>query len=293
MIRQRVNRHGIVYPLEPASELAGCQVPASEIGVIKEAPVRKWMAAKREWDSKFSSVKRKIQKQRAKEMALGYQQFGNGEVPPPSALAGRRKAGAELKEEKKKRSLGLSMWALWGSKHDEKTMILEQENNKEPEMKTAHAQQGTRARALDHTENNEMLQMGARKIVDDHSRSRRRTVRDENQTRNSYFGDENIPATVFQVTEREEPAGGEFSPAFANNTETPSLLLGSSSGLHESELKRPKHNGIAYPFTVQKDGASASMTTLTSTAGIPPVDEILTEGAITSGITAKAPEVEA
>src|SRR6266496_4421749 len=108
MIRQRVDRHGNIFRLEPASELPGCNLPVNEIGVIKEGPIRKWMNAKKEWDTKYASAKRRVQKQRAKEMANGYQQFDDGEVPPPSALAGRRKAGEELKEEKRQRSTGMS-----------------------------------------------------------------------------------------------------------------------------------------------------------------------------------------
>ena len=123
MIRQRVDRHGNTYPLDPPSSLAALQVPPDEIGVIKPGPVKKWMTAKKEWDTKFASVKRKVQTKRAKEIAKGYQSFGNDEVPPPSALAGRR--GTSMPKEKKiKRSWGMSLWSLWGSSHDEKTVGL-------------------------------------------------------------------------------------------------------------------------------------------------------------------------
>lgn len=121
MIRQRVDRHGDIFPLDPPSSLPALQMPANEVGVIKPGPVRKWLGAKKEWDSKFAREKRRVQKQRIKEMAQGYEEFGDGEVPPPSALAGRR--GLRMpKEEKKKQSWGMSLWALWGSKHDESTV---------------------------------------------------------------------------------------------------------------------------------------------------------------------------
>ena len=122
MIRQRVDRHGNIYPLRPATELPALQLAVDEIGIIKPGPVRKWMAAKREWDSKYATQKRRVQKQRIKEIAKGYPTFGDNDVPPPSALAGRR--GVYMPEEKKKRSLGLSLWSLWGSTHDEKTVSL-------------------------------------------------------------------------------------------------------------------------------------------------------------------------
>ena len=121
MIRQRVDRHGYIFPLEPPSSLQALQMSPDEIGIIKPGPVRKWLAAKKEWDSKFAKEKRRVRRQRIKEMVQGYQGFGDGEIPPPSALAGRRGL-AMPKEEKKKQSWGMSLWAIWGSKHDEDTV---------------------------------------------------------------------------------------------------------------------------------------------------------------------------
>lgn len=123
MIRQRVDRHGNIYPLAPSASFPALQMHPSEIGVIKPGPVRKWTDAKQVWDTKFAKEKRKVQKRRAIEMAKGFQSFGSDEVPPPSALAGRR--GLVMpKEKKKKRSWGMSLWSLWGSSHDEKTVNL-------------------------------------------------------------------------------------------------------------------------------------------------------------------------
>lgn len=121
MIRQRVDRHGNIFPLELPSSLPALQMSANEIGVVKPGPVRKWMNAKKQWDSKFAREKRKVQRQRVEEMAKGYQGFGDDEVPPPSALAGRRGLGME-KEAKRGKSWGMSLWSLWGSSHDEKTV---------------------------------------------------------------------------------------------------------------------------------------------------------------------------
>ncbi|KAH0280514.1 alpha/beta-hydrolase, partial [Aureobasidium melanogenum] len=89
MIRQRVDRHGVTYPLAAESELKCLQLDPDTIGMIKPGPVRKWVAKKSEWDVKYGKDKRTIQKQRIKEMAEGYDTFGAGEVPPPTALAGR------------------------------------------------------------------------------------------------------------------------------------------------------------------------------------------------------------
>lgn len=121
MIRQRVDRHGHIFPLDPPSSMPALQISANDIGVIKPGPVGKWLSAKKQWDQKYAREKRRIQNQRAKVMAKGFQGFGIDEVPPPSALAGRR--GLSMpKEEKKKKSWGMSMWSLWGSSHDENTV---------------------------------------------------------------------------------------------------------------------------------------------------------------------------
>jgi acetyl esterase/lipase len=126
MIRQLVDRNGVIQPLAPAAELPAMQMPASDIGVIKPGPVQKWLEAKKEWDRKYAREKRKVQKQRIKEMAQGGSEgFGAGEQPPPSALAGRRKK-YEMGEEKKKKSYGLMMWSMFGSKHDEHTIQREE-----------------------------------------------------------------------------------------------------------------------------------------------------------------------
>ena len=122
MIRQRVDRKGCIFPLESQEHLPACNMSPNEIGIIKPGPVRKWLKAKSVWDTKFAREKRAVQKKRIKEMVQGYQGFGDDEVPPPSALAGRRKLDYVGREEKKKRSWGLSLWSLWGSTHDEKTV---------------------------------------------------------------------------------------------------------------------------------------------------------------------------
>jgi len=295
MIRQRVDRHGIISPLEPESELPGCNLPARDIGVIKPGPVRKWMAAKRQWDTKFASSKRRVQKQRAKEMTKGYEQFGDGEVPPPSALAGRRKVGETLKEEKKKRSYGMSLWALWGSKHDEKTIVLEKEADKEPETSTATADDGANARPLDDTKTTQGKKLdanGKKKPDYSRSRSRRRTVTDQHQTDGDDI-DENTPAAV--VHSRLEEKRGNGADVVTSET-MPQILVRSptiENTESESELKRPKAGGIAFPFSLRKHGATASMTTLTSAIGVPPAAEVDSPGSKESGVKQNAGDINA
>jgi hypothetical protein len=120
MIRQRIDRHGRIYPLMAKEELVALNLPVADVGVPKIGPVSKWMKAQSQWNTKFSKQKIKIQKQRLKDMEKGFEGF-EGEIPPPTALAGRRVKGMKA-EKAKKRSWGMSMWAGWGSKHDSATV---------------------------------------------------------------------------------------------------------------------------------------------------------------------------
>jgi hypothetical protein len=120
MIRQRIDRHGRIYPLAAKEELPALNLLYEDVGVPKTGPVSKWMKAQGQWNSKFAKQKIKIQKQRLKDMEKGFEGF-EGEMPPPTALAGRRVKGMKA-EKAKKRSWGMSMWAGWGSKHDSSTV---------------------------------------------------------------------------------------------------------------------------------------------------------------------------
>jgi hypothetical protein len=167
MIRQRVTRHGAIHALPPPTDLPGCCMSRELVGVVKVGTVRKWLEHKRRWDSRFKQAKAGVHKQRLRDLATGYEVFGAGDVPPPSALAGRRRLGyaAERKQQKKQgraqkgkkaaRSLGLSLWALWGSKHDEATVQRESLAVKTPELAAAGPGQGQGARHFSDLERQE------------------------------------------------------------------------------------------------------------------------------------------
>jgi acetyl esterase/lipase len=118
MIRQRVDRHGNIHDLAPASELISLQLSPDDIGVLKEGPVRKWLARQEKWNKKFASTKRSLQKKRRSQLEKGYVGIPEGEKPPPTALAGRRTKDLP-RLAKIKKSYGMSMWSVWGSKHDQ------------------------------------------------------------------------------------------------------------------------------------------------------------------------------
>jgi len=255
MIRQCVTRHGNILPLDPEAELAGCTVKPCDIGVVREEVVAKWLETKQTSDKRYAREKAKIYKKMVKDMASGYLEFGDGEDPPPSALAGRRQSPSALTETKKKKSLGLSLWSLWGSKHDQKTVAREQKADASPETKSATAEEGTGARSFPDLERQDPAPM-----FDDqtHTRSRRRTVVDENQTGGG--GASNAPdRTLVEELIRQRKVAEAENKARPEEEQTPDTGI---------EGKRPMIDGIAVPFSLKKEPDSASLVTLHSTGGV-------------------------
>ncbi|RFU78305.1 hypothetical protein TARUN_3927 [Trichoderma arundinaceum] len=242
MIRQRISRNGTILPLPLEEDLPACCMKPEEIGVIKEGPVKKWLDTKHSWDTKYASAKAKTHKKFIKEMIAGYKDFGADEHPPPSALAGRIPKDTELQAGKRRKSFGLAIWSLWGSKHDEMTVEREQKANFEPEVRAVTPNQTDEAPPHAGTEK------------PGHSRrpSRQRIVRDENQT-GSEESAEGTPVAQLIAMRREQEAAhdGLLSPDFVPETGVAG--------------KRPFLDGIALPFSIRNDAETASMITLNST----------------------------
>lgn len=140
MVRQRVDHKGNIHTLPPASELECMQLPMEEIGCIKPEPVRRWMEGKKIWDEKYAKAKKRVQEQRAKEIAEGgYLEFeddGSGVVerPPGSALVGRRRKEGEIVPGRSfKPSYGLKLWSMIGAKQDVRMMETEQKKEEKKE----------------------------------------------------------------------------------------------------------------------------------------------------------------
>ncbi|KAI4166838.1 MAG: hypothetical protein LQ343_007716 [Gyalolechia ehrenbergii] len=278
MIRQRVDRHGNIFPLGPPSSLPALQMPANEVGVIKPGPVRKWINAKKEWDNKFAKEKRRVQKQRVEEMAKGYQGFGDDEVPPPSALAGRRGLSVE-KEAKKGKSWGMSLWSLWGSSHDEKTIKREEKADREPQTTCASPPRNgvpstfkRRATAQQHSRSH-----SRRRIVSYTGQSdphideatpalellRRRQEAESNTSPPN-------PLPLFSTSPTHSPPSQPVSPLpsppLSSEHHSTADPLDSIAGT--ASLTRPATGGKAFPFKLgthlSPEGRNASTVTLTS-----------------------------
>ncbi|KGO51808.1 Alpha/beta hydrolase fold-3 [Penicillium expansum] len=124
MIRQRIDKRGHVFPLDPPSSYLVLKIPPARIGAINPLLIRMWLDAKKEWDIRFAKEKLRVQSRRLKELAHGFQDF-DGECPPPSSLAARRAAPGVLPKRHAKKNYGMMMWSGWGSRHDERRMEME------------------------------------------------------------------------------------------------------------------------------------------------------------------------
>lgn len=265
MIRQRVTRHGVIFPLAPASELPGCTMPRELVGVVKEGTVKKWLKQKNEWDRRYASTKKKVHKKFVQDLIVGYEGFGDGELPPPSALAGRRKKNDKevTGVAKRAKSVGLAMWSGWGSKHDKMTMDREEKAEKDGtdgvEFTAATAAEGEGARSYSEIERQGTAAPSSpppRSPMSPRSRSRRVTVRDERQTEEADDVDENTSVAQL-LANREDKEAKRPVPLLLTPDYTPEVGTGTTG-------KRPYVDGIAVPFSIKKEADTASMKTLTS-----------------------------
>lgn len=265
MIRQRVTTNGILFPLPPPSSLPACRVPRDHVGLIKVGPVRKWLAHKRQWESRYRKSRHRVHQQRLADMAAGYQVFAEGEVPPPTALAGRRKMGGdELEIKKRVKGMGLALWGLWGSKHDQMTMRREHEADVAPVVRAATAADGGGARTFSDIQRQEKAAPSkkfARLVALKPPHWRR--VTDENQAPRAGEDEDTAPAmpsghvpaapTVVDDDEKKPDDHGHDAKPFSP---------GEAMGDMGVTGKRVFIEGLATPFSLRKEADTASMITL-------------------------------
>jgi hypothetical protein len=68
MIRERVNIHGVLRPLEPIQELGAMAMPADEIGTIKEGPAMRYLTGQYLWDKKYKRARKEVERHREKNL---------------------------------------------------------------------------------------------------------------------------------------------------------------------------------------------------------------------------------
>lgn len=53
MVRERVNIHGHLRPMEPIHEIHVLRLKASQLGILKEVPALRWKKGQDEWDRRY------------------------------------------------------------------------------------------------------------------------------------------------------------------------------------------------------------------------------------------------
>lgn len=116
--------------MEPFSEMQISKIPASEIGTVKQGPVKKWLAKRDAYDKKYGKELKELERikilDRAKAKASGFL-TGDlyGENPPSCALAAwsdqdmARKVGKSVDEVGEKTNKAIALWVKVASKPDE------------------------------------------------------------------------------------------------------------------------------------------------------------------------------
>ncbi|RAR02202.1 alpha beta-hydrolase [Stemphylium lycopersici] len=285
MIRQRIDRHGRIYPLATKEDLPALNIPSVDVGVPKKGPVSKWMKAQTQWNNKFSKQKIRIQKQRIKDMQKGFEGF-EGESPPPTALAGRRVKGMKA-EKAKKKSWGMAMWSGWGSSHDQATIVREEkadQTTEEPSTSVQNPEQpNTDGAAESKSKRSRSVGLSMPNIGRSRSRSRHSAVTDKGQTGvpmddlpNMELPTPGLADATTLAPERSasplpspvsdhESAGLPSNIILSDNPTLPSTIIPDTDTL----TTRPTAGGIAYPFRLKVDGpdgkdVNASTLTLAS-----------------------------
>ena len=66
MVRQRVDIQGRVRQMEAREEIPCLKLSASDIGLLREAPARRWLEGQQKWDRKFKGTAKSVTKKRKK-----------------------------------------------------------------------------------------------------------------------------------------------------------------------------------------------------------------------------------
>lgn len=69
MIRERVDIHGAVRPMELASTIQALNMDFAQIGILKEAPAQRWRAGQDSWDRIYAKRTKKVIKQQSANQA--------------------------------------------------------------------------------------------------------------------------------------------------------------------------------------------------------------------------------
>ncbi|CRG90916.1 hypothetical protein PISL3812_07962 [Talaromyces islandicus] len=219
IIRQKVDRHGVIYHLEPPHALPALQQPREKVGAISSTIVSKWLVAKKAWDEKFAKPKVRVQRSRIKDFEKGYYGFDD-EIPPACAIASRR-VEKDVTPPKPRKSYGMMLWSLAASRHDKEIAENEQTEDEIPDTGVTLVEAGHGQGTRDSLSNRDTLSPTRKR---DNSlsrlRSRSRIVTDSGQT-----ADIEKDGNVILNGPAQQQADHGDGPSLSNSSSTPVIPI--------------------------------------------------------------------
>ncbi|GAA5920760.1 hypothetical protein JCM1841_004171 [Sporobolomyces salmonicolor] len=94
MIRERVSITGVVRPMEPQADMQALTLDPEDIGLIKESPVKRYLAGKAIWDKKFKNEYKRVQKRREKHLRMAMREEAKRVTKRVSELQKEKKKGS-------------------------------------------------------------------------------------------------------------------------------------------------------------------------------------------------------
>lgn len=232
IIRQKVDRHGVIYHLEPPHTLPALQQPREKVGAINSKIVSKWLVAKKAWDGKFAKPKLRVQQSRIKDFEKGYYGFDD-EIPPACAMASRRME-KDIAPPKPRKSYGMMLWSLAASKHDKEIAEKEHPGDEIPDtgvtlVEAAHDQ----GNADDVTAEQARDSLSNRDKSHSRPRSQSRIVTDKGQATDNYQDKANV---VFNGPAQQQGDHRGDTPILTNSENAPVILI---PGLDTNDSSQP------------------------------------------------------
>lgn len=77
MIRERVDIHGQIREMEPRDQIQALSIPPEQIGLIKQAPAKRWLKGQQEWDQIYRRSAKRAMKKRVKLEAKAQRMIDN------------------------------------------------------------------------------------------------------------------------------------------------------------------------------------------------------------------------
>ncbi|SCV68484.1 BQ2448_605 [Microbotryum intermedium] len=113
MVSERISLTGVVRPLEPKEEVEVLKIPKDDLGLVKEGPVKRYLAGKAKWDKKFKKTYEHVMRKRERESPKSVgRAFINDELMTPQMTRSSEQLKKSMREEAERISAQLKQRTL-------------------------------------------------------------------------------------------------------------------------------------------------------------------------------------